>query len=227
MSDCPSCTRPPCLAIIADMLKTYKEISCCIYILDSAITSTMYASVASCNLVETCLVHSRGFLSLNSSAKIPELISSWCSISQTERTDAWVGHGCFALRAARNQSRSFLHTPAECYIISWRSSTSIRLYSDPIACCFLFLLLQVLHTIVDCACRVMVSVAAFAVSRWATWCLRCCWVSAGGVLEEAPVVLLDSVPSSSFWGVRGAMIGWCGSEGMMITKRSGKSWGRI
>jgi len=26
MSDCSSCTRPPCLAIVADMLKTYKEL---------------------------------------------------------------------------------------------------------------------------------------------------------------------------------------------------------
>jgi len=34
MSDCSSCTRPPCLAIVADMLKTYPEISCCIYISD-------------------------------------------------------------------------------------------------------------------------------------------------------------------------------------------------
>jgi len=24
MSDCSSCTRPPCLAIVAEMLKTYK-----------------------------------------------------------------------------------------------------------------------------------------------------------------------------------------------------------
>jgi len=26
MSDCSSCTRPPCLAIVADMLKTYKKL---------------------------------------------------------------------------------------------------------------------------------------------------------------------------------------------------------
>ena len=73
MSDCSSCTRPPCLAIVADMLKPNKEISCCIYILDSAINSTIYASVASTNVVKACLVHSWGFLSLDSSANIPEL----------------------------------------------------------------------------------------------------------------------------------------------------------
>jgi len=76
MSDCSSCTRPPCLAIVADMLKTYKEISCCIYILDSAGTSAIYTSVASSNVVKACLVHSRGFLSLNLCAKIPELTTS-------------------------------------------------------------------------------------------------------------------------------------------------------
>jgi hypothetical protein len=26
MSECSSCTRPPCLAIVADMLKTYKTL---------------------------------------------------------------------------------------------------------------------------------------------------------------------------------------------------------
>jgi len=48
-------------------------ISFTIYILDSAITSTMYASVASSSVVKACFVHFRGFLSLNSSAKIREL----------------------------------------------------------------------------------------------------------------------------------------------------------
>jgi len=81
VSDCSSCTRPPCLAIVADMLKTYKEISCCIYILDTTITSTMYASIASSNVVNAYLVHCRGFLSLHSSAKIPELATSWCLIA--------------------------------------------------------------------------------------------------------------------------------------------------
>jgi len=72
MSDCSSCTRPPCLAIVADMLETNKEITCCIYILDSAITSTIYASEAFSHVVKTSLVHFWGFLSLNSSTKMPE-----------------------------------------------------------------------------------------------------------------------------------------------------------
>jgi len=226
MSDCYTCTRPPCLAIVADMLKTYKEISCCIYMVDSAITSTIYASVASCNVVNVCLVHSRAFLSLNSSVEIPELTTSSCSISQTVRPNALVDDRCFPLWAARNWSCSSLRTPAQCYIILWRSPTSSRVYSHPIVCCFLFLLLPVLRTIFMCASRVRFSVAAFAVSQWAKWCLGCSLVSAGGVLEEAPIVLLDSVPCSTCWGVCGAMICCSGSEEMMITKRSGKSSGR-
>jgi len=226
MSDCSSCTRPPCLAIVADMFKTYKDISCCNYILDSAITSTIYASIASSNVVEACLVHSRGFLSLNSSSKIAELTTPWCSILQAVQTNALVDHGGFPSRVARNWSRSSLRTPAECYIIWWGSSISIWLYSHPITCICLFLLLLVLWTMFNCASRVLILVAAFAASQWAKCCLRCRWVSAGGVLEEAPVVLLNSVPCSTYWGVCGAMSRCCGSEEIMITKRSGKSWGR-
>jgi len=226
MSDCSSCTRPPCRAIVADMLKTYKEISCCIYIIDSAIALTIYASVASSNVVKACLVHSREFISLNSSAKIPELTTSWCSISRTVQTNSLVDHGGYPLLVARNWSLSSLRRPAACYIISWRSSTLIRLYSHLIVCWFLLLLLPVIQKVFDCWSWVMFSVAAFAESRWAKWCLRCSWVSAGGWLEEAPVVLLDSVPCSTCWGVCGTMICCSGSEEMMITKRSGKSWGR-
>jgi len=226
MSDCSSCTRPPCLAIVADMLKTYKGISCCIYILDSASTSTIYASVASWNMVKACLVHSRGFLSLNSSAKIPKLPTSWYLISRTVRPNALVDNGGFPLRAAWNWSSSSLCTPAACYIISWWSSTSIQLYSHLIECRFLFLLLRDLRTIFKCVSRVMFSVAAFAASWWAKWCLSCSWVSAGGVMAEVPVVLLDSDPCSTCWGVCWAMICCCESEEMMIEERSGMSWGR-
>jgi len=226
MSDCSSCTPPPYLAIVADMLKTYKEISCCIYIVDSAITSTIYASVESSNVVKACLGHCRGSPGLNSSAEITELTTSWCSISWNVRTNALVDHWGFPLQVARNSSHSFLRTPAECYIICWRSSTSIRVYSHPNVCSFLFLVHPVLRTICNCASKVMFSVAAFAASRWAKWCHHWSWVSAGGVSKEAPVVLLHSVRCSPCWGICGAMICCCGSEEMMITKRSGKSWWR-
>ena len=44
-------------------------------------------------------------------------------------------------------------------------------------------------------------------------------------MDEAPIVLLDSVPLSPCCGVSGAMICCSGSDEMMITKLSGKSSG--
>ena len=125
MSDCSSCTRPPYLAIVADMFKTYKETGCCIYIVDSAITSTIYASVASCNVFKVLLVRSRGFVSLNLFAKFPELTVSWGLISQTVQTNALVDHRGFRLQVAIHWSRSSPCTPAVCYIINWGPYTSI------------------------------------------------------------------------------------------------------
>jgi len=135
MSDCSSCTWPPCLAIVADMLKTYKEISCCIYILDSAITSTIYASVAFSNMVISCLDHSRGFFWRNPSARIPVRATSWCSISWTVRIHALVQHGGFALWAAMDWSGSSLRTPAVCYIINWRLCYILS-HAASWCCCF-------------------------------------------------------------------------------------------
>jgi len=167
-------------------------------------------------MVIACLVHSWGFISLNSSAEIPELTTSWCLIPQTAGTNALVNHGRYPLRAAMNWSRSSLRTPAAYYIISRQLSTSIRLYLHPIMYYFLFLLLPVLWTIFNRLSRVIIPVAAFAVSQWPKWCLQFRWVIAGGILDEVPVVLLDSVPISPCRGVCRAMICYCGSEEMMI-----------
>jgi len=186
----------------------------------------MYASVPSSNAVEAWLVHSRGFLSLNSSATIPELTTPCSLILRTMRTNASLDHGGVPVRAAINWPCSSLRTPAAGYIISWLPATSIVLYSHPIACYFLFLVLPVLLTIFNCASRVIFSVTTFAASQWAEWCLRCSWVSVVGKLDEVPVILLDSVPLSPCWGVCAAMICCCGSEEMMITKWKGMSWGR-
>ena len=150
-----------------------QEISCCIYILDSAITSTIYASAASSKVVKACLVHSRGFLSLKSPTKIPELTTSWCSISRTVRTNALVDDWGFPLPAAINWSRSSLHTLAVCYIISWQPYTSIQLHIHPMGWCFILLRLLVLRTLVNCASWVIFSVAAFAGSQCTMRCLRC------------------------------------------------------
>ena len=132
----------------------------------------------------------------------------------------------FPLQESINSSRSSLHTPGECYIYGWWRSTSIRLYSHPIVCCFQFMLLQVQWTSCKCPSIVILSVAAFAASRWAMWCLRYSSVSVGGVLEGEPIVLLNSVPRSPCCGVCKAMICCSGLEEMMITKRRGKSWAR-
>ena len=80
----------------------------------SAITSTIYTSVASSNVVEAWLVHSRGFISLNLSAKILELTTSSCSIMWTVQRNALVDHRGFRLRVAINWSRSSQRTPAVC-----------------------------------------------------------------------------------------------------------------
>jgi len=217
-------TSLPCVS--CRHVEYLQEISCCIYRLDSAITSTIYISVASCKVDKAWLVHSRRFLSLNSSVKIPERTTSRCSILRTVRRNALVDHGGFPLQAAINWSRSSSRSPAECDINYWRPCTSTRLHLHPIACCFLFFLIVVLRTILNCACSVRFLVAAFAASRWAKWCRRCSWVSAGCVSDETAVVLLDSVPLSPCCGARGAMIHCCQDEKIMIMKRSGKSWGR-
>jgi len=160
-----------------------------------------------------------------SSATIPELTTSWWWIFRTLQTNAFVNHAGFPLRATLNWSHSFLRTAVVCYIINWQPCTSIWVQLHLIACCFPFLLRPVLGITFNCVSRVILSMAAFAASWWSKWCLRCSWVSAGGVLDEVPVILLDSVPLSPSWGVCGAMICCCGSEEMMITKRSGKYWG--
>jgi len=191
---------------------------------DSAITSIIYHSIASSEVFKSYFVHSRGHLSPNLPANIPELRTSWCSISQTVQTHALVEHGGFLLCATMNWSRSSQHTPAVRYIPSWRSSTSICIDSHPIACGFLLLLLPDLHTIPMCASRVTFSVATIAAARWTNWCLRCCSVSPGGPMVEAPVIRLDLAPITPGWSSSGAMACCCGMVRKMITKWRGKSW---
>ena len=94
-------------------------------------------------MVKACFVHSWGFLSLNLSLKMPELTTSWCSISRIVQINPLVDPAGFSSRAAMNWSCSSIPTPAAGYMISWLLSTSIRLYSHPIACCFISLLLPV------------------------------------------------------------------------------------
>jgi len=165
-----------------------------------------------------------GPLSRNLSAKIPELTTSWYSISRTVRTNALVDHGCFPLQAAMNWSRSSQRTPAVRYTVSWPLSTSLWIDSHPIACCFLLLLLPVLHTILKCGSWLIFSVATIAASRWPHWCLRCCCVPMGGALFEVPVVPLNSAPTAPGCSISGAITCCCGMVMKLVMKSSGKSW---
>jgi len=137
-------------------------------------------------VIKACFVHLRGWLSGISSAKIPELKTSWCSISWTVWTNAFVKHGGFPWQAAMNPFRTSLWAPAVCYRVNWPPFASIWIYSHPTACCFLFLLLPVLRTIVKCASRVICLVAALVVSRWTNLSLHSCCVRRISVFDVAP-----------------------------------------
>ena len=76
MSDCSSCTRPPCLARSSRHIENLQQISCCFQKEDVAISTIIYDSIASSKVFKACFVHSWGPLSRNSSAKIPELTTS-------------------------------------------------------------------------------------------------------------------------------------------------------
>jgi len=122
-------------------------------------------------VIKACLSHSRGCISGNSSAKIPELTTSWCWILRTVRINSFVDHGGFPLRAARNSLHSSLWVPALHYTVNSPPIALIWIHSHTTACCFLFFLLPVLRTIFKCACWVICLVAALAASRWTNLCL--------------------------------------------------------
>jgi len=176
-------------------------------------------------VVKACFVHSRGCISPKLSAKIIALTTSSCSISPAVLKNAMVDAGDFQSSAAKYWSRGALCTPAVWYIIIWQTSASIRLYSHLIMRYVRFLLLPIWQTIFNGPCWVIVSVAAFAGLRWTKCCLCCSWVLSCGVLDEAPLILPGFDPLGPSWGVCDTMIWLCGSEEMIISKRSGKFWG--
>jgi len=102
-----------------------QECSCCLNKWDVAITSTIYASVASLKVTKACFVHSWGCLSGNSSTNIPVLTKSWCSILQTEWTNTSVDDGGFLLQAVINWSRS-----SRAYISSTLCRKLMAVYQD-------------------------------------------------------------------------------------------------
>jgi len=161
-------------------------------------------------VINIYFIHSRGCLSGNSSAKITELTTSFCSISQTVRTNAFIDHGGFPLRAAINWLRSSLRIPAVSYTINRPPIASIWIHSHPTACCFLFFLLPVLQTIFKCAPWVICLVAALAASRWTNLCLRPCCVPRISVMDVAPANLPVFDPLSPGRGGCVSMMCWCG-----------------
>jgi len=123
-----------------------------------------------------------------------------------------------------NWSHSSLRTPAVRYTVSWPLSTSRWIDSHPIACFFRSLRLPALRTIFKWASWVIFSVAIVAALQWTKWCLRCCCVTPGGAVFEAPVVRLHSAWIAPSWSISGVMTCCCGMVRKTITKSSGKSW---
>jgi len=167
--------------------------------------------VASSNVINACFVHSQGCWSGNSSAKIPELTTSWCSISRTVRTNDFVDHGGFPLRAAITSLCSSLRTPAVRYTVNWPPFAPIWIYPHPTACYFLFFQLPVLRTIFKCASWVICLVAALAVSQWTNLCLHSCCVPRMSVFVVVPAnwPVFDPLPPGGggcvsmmcWWGI--------------------------
>jgi len=161
--------------------------------------------------MKTHFFHSQGCLSGNLSRNIPELVTSWCSNSRTVRTNSFVDHGGFLLRAAIYWSCSSLRTPAVRYTIKWWPFTSIWIYLHPTACYCLLMLLPVLRTILKCASWVLFLVAALAALQWTDWCLCSCCGPMYDVFDGAPVNQLELDPLGPGWGGFALMICWFGS----------------
>ena len=161
-------------------------------------------------VVKACFIHSRGCLLGIQSANNPELTTSWCSISLTVRTDAFVDHEGFTLRAAINWTCNCLCTPAVRYTVKWELFARICLYLHHTACCFLFLLIPVQWTILKCVSWDRRWVPAWAALWWTNGCLHSCSVPMCDVIDVAPATWLYLDPLSPGWGGCVSMICWCG-----------------
>jgi len=161
-------------------------------------------------VIVACFVHSRGCLWRNSSVNIRELTSSSGEILRTVRTNAWVNHGSFMLRAVIPWSHSSLRIPPIHYTVDWWPFTFLSIYSHPTACCFRFYLLPVLRTIFKYASWVIPFLAALAESRWNTWCLCSCCGPMSEVFDSAHGNRVESYPLSPGRGGCVSTICWCG-----------------
>jgi len=142
--------------------------------------------------------------------KTPDLKISWCPISWTVQTNAFVDHGGFPLWASNYWLRGFPSLVAVRITVSRRPFTMTCIYLHPTACLFLFLLLPVRRTIVKCASWVLVLVAVLAASGWTNKHLHSCGVPMTDVCNVAPGNQLDLNPLSSCLGGCVSKICWCG-----------------
>jgi len=173
--------------------------SCCFWKWESPITSTIYAFVASSKVIKAIFVHSRGCLSPNSSAKMSQLTTLWCSISRTVRIKAFVDLGGIPFRAARYWSRSSLCILAVHHPINWQQYTMIWTYSHPIAYCVLFVLCPVLGMIFN--------VCPGSCYWWLHWQLR--GVLTGVCVDAVDLAVMHWMKRPLFRSIR---IGSCLSE---------------
>jgi len=176
-----------------------QDISCYFLQSNSAITSTLSASIACSKVIKASFVPSWRYLSGCSSAEISALKTSWCSISLTEWRNIIVDHGRFPIRAAMNVSYSSLCTPTVRYMVNWRPFTMVWRYSHPTVWCFLFMLLPVIWTISNCASWVIFLVAAVAASWCTNWSLRSCCVPMSDLFDKAPANWLHLDPLTPGW----------------------------
>lgn len=109
-----------------------QQMSCGFYRGDSAITSTMYASGDSPDVVIASLVHSRGPVSPKTFGNIPNLTTLEYSIVWTVQTDALVDHGSASLHAVMNWSCCSPCKPAGYSIVRRWPSISKRIGSHHI-----------------------------------------------------------------------------------------------
>jgi len=138
-----------------------QEISYCFKQWYGASTLPINTSVATSEVIKACFVHSWGCLSGTWSAKIPQLATSWWSISRSEQAYALFILGCFPLRTAITWSHSLLQISALCHSVNWWLFTTVWIYSHQTACCILFMLRPVLRTIISCTLWIYI--------RWLHW----------------------------------------------------------
>jgi hypothetical protein len=156
-----------------------------------------------------CFAHMCGCWSGNSSGRIPEQTTSWCSFLGTVRTNTFVYDGCSQLQAKMNLLRSSLWILALWYLPNWLPFSLIWIHSHLSAYCFSFLLLPVLRMIFEFASWVRYLVAAIVMLRWTHWNLGSCCVPIIAVLDVAPTNWLDLDPLPPGCGGCVSMICWC------------------